>query len=83
MENTADTIDVIKLDNVSYAPSARYAEEKGCLPGTQESVLRDICDMLNNPDQDTPQVCLLTGVTGQASLQLHTPLLDCMTNKRG
>ena len=64
MENTADTIDVIKLDNVTYAPSARHAEEKGCLPGTQESVLWDICDMLNNPNQDTPQVCLLTGVTG-------------------
>ena len=58
-----DTIDAIKLDNMSYVPGARYVEEKGCLPGTQESVLQDICDMLKNPDQDVPQVCLLTRVT--------------------
>ena len=58
-----DTIDAIKLDNMSYAPGARYVEEKGCLPGTRESVLQDICDMLKNPDQDVLQVCLLTRVT--------------------
>ena len=64
MRNTADTIDAIKLNDMPYAPGARYTQEKGCLPGTRESVLREICDVLNNPDQDAPQVCLLTGVAG-------------------
>ena len=64
MRNTADTIDAIKLNDMPYAPGARYTEEKGCLPGTRESVLREICDVLSNPDQDAPQVCLLTGIAG-------------------
>ena len=52
------------LDDMPYAFGARYAQEKGCLPGTRESVLREICDILNNADEDGPQVCLLTGVAG-------------------
>ena len=47
-----------------YAFGARYAREEGCLPGTRESILREICDILNNPAENAPQVCLLTGVTG-------------------
>ena len=47
-----------------YAFGARYAQEKGCLPGTREFVLREICDILNDPAEDAPQVCLLTGVAG-------------------
>ena len=64
MGNTVDTIDAIKLNDMPYAPGARYTEEKGCLPGTRESIVREICDVLNNTDQDAPQVCLLTGVAG-------------------
>ena len=43
---------------------ARYVREKACLPGTRESLLREICDILNDPAQDAPRVCLLTGVAG-------------------
>ena len=47
-----------------YACGARFEWEKGCLPGTRESFLREICDVLNNSDEDAPRVCLLTGVAG-------------------
>ena len=43
---------------------ARYVREKGCLPGTRESLIREICDILNDPAEDAPRVCLLTGVAG-------------------
>ena len=61
MGNTAESMD---LSDMPYAFGARYAQEKGCLPGTRESVIREICDILNNADEDGPQVCLLTGVAG-------------------
>ena len=61
MSNTAETVD---LNDMPYAFGARYAEEKGCLSGTRESVLSEICDVLNNPAEDAPRVCLLTGVAG-------------------
>jgi hypothetical protein len=47
-----------------YAFGARFEQEKECLPGTRESFLREICDVLNNADEDAPRVCLLTGVAG-------------------
>ena len=59
--NVAETID---LDRLPYAEGARFQWEKGCLPGTREAFLKEICDMLNNPDEDAPRVCLLTGVAG-------------------
>ncbi|KAH0826227.1 hypothetical protein J3R83DRAFT_5685 [Lanmaoa asiatica] len=47
-----------------YAAGARYVQEKGCLPGTREAIIRDICKILNDPAEDAPRVCLLTGVAG-------------------
>jgi hypothetical protein len=47
-----------------YACGARFELEKGCLPGTRESFLGEICDVLNNADEDAPRVCLVTGVAG-------------------
>ena len=47
-----------------YAFGARFQREKGCLPGTRETLLRDICDTLNNADEVAPRVCLLIGVAG-------------------
>ena len=47
-----------------YAFGARYVQEKGCLAGTRESVIQDLCDILNDPAEDAPRVCLLTGVAG-------------------
>ncbi|KAG9308973.1 hypothetical protein JVU11DRAFT_11275 [Chiua virens] len=61
MEHVVDAVD---LNDLPYALGARYAPEKECLPGTRESLLREICDILNNPDEDAPRVCLLTGVAG-------------------
>jgi len=47
-----------------YASGARFQQEKGCLPGTRETLLEDICNILNNSDENAPRVCLLTGVAG-------------------
>ena len=47
-----------------YARGARFKLEKRCLPGTHESLLAEICDVLNNPDDNAPRVCFLTGVAG-------------------
>ena len=47
-----------------YAFGARFEQEKECLPGTRESFLRDICNVLNDPEEDASRVCLLTGVAG-------------------
>ena len=47
-----------------YARGARYVQEKGCLPGTREAIIQDICNILNHTDENAPRVCLLTGVAG-------------------
>ena len=54
----------IDLNEIPYARGARYVEEKGCLPETRVAIIQDICDILNNPDEDAPRVCFLTGVAG-------------------
>ncbi|KAF8130208.1 WD40 repeat-like protein, partial [Boletus edulis] len=61
VEHVAEVMD---LNDMPYAFGARYAQEKGCLPGTRESFLTEICDVLNNVDEGASQVCLLTGVAG-------------------
>ena len=47
-----------------YAFGARFEQEKKCLPGTRESLLQEIYAILNNPDENAPRVCLVTGVAG-------------------
>ena len=59
-----NTVKPIDLSDMPYAAGARYVQEKGCLPGTREAVIREICDILNDPAEDAPRVCLLTGVAG-------------------
>ena len=61
MSRAAESID---LNDIPYARGARYVEEKGCLPGTRETIIQDICGVLNNPGEGGPRVCLLTGVAG-------------------
>lgn len=39
--NTAESIDLNDMLRL-YADGARYAQEKGCLPGTRELFFRDI-----------------------------------------
>ncbi|KAG9312791.1 hypothetical protein JVU11DRAFT_6205 [Chiua virens] len=70
VEHIQETID---LTDILYAAGARYSEDKGCLPGTRKILLREICDILNNPSDDAPRVCLLTGVAGSGkSAVAHT-----------
>ncbi|KAG6377914.1 WD40-repeat-containing domain protein [Boletus reticuloceps] len=65
MMNVVQTITKsMDLSDMPYAHGARYVEEKGCLPGTREAIIHDICNVLNNPGEDAPRVCLLTGVAG-------------------
>ena len=59
-----DTVESIDLNDMPYAAGARYVQEKGCLSGTREAVIREICDILNDPAEDAPRVCLLTGTAG-------------------
>ena len=70
MVHPAGTID---LNDMPYAFGARYAQEKGCLSGTREPLIGEICDILNNPTEDAPRVCVLTGVAGSGkSAVAHT-----------
>ena len=70
MYNPAEVVD---LNDMPYALGARYSIEKGCLTGTRESLISEICDVLNNPAEDAPRVCLLTGVAGSGkSAVAHT-----------
>ena len=59
-----DIVESIDLNDMPYAAGARYVQEKGCLPGTREGIIREICDILNDPAEDAPRVCLLTAVAG-------------------
>ncbi|KIJ62425.1 hypothetical protein HYDPIDRAFT_46537, partial [Hydnomerulius pinastri MD-312] len=44
-----------------------------CLPGTRETFIGEICDIINNPADDAPRVCLLTGVAGSGKSAIaHT-----------
>ncbi|KAF8550279.1 hypothetical protein OG21DRAFT_1419927, partial [Imleria badia] len=68
--NTAESID---LNDMPYAFGARFEREKECLAGTRETFLQEIYDILNNPSEDAPRVCLLTGVAGSGkSAVAHT-----------
>ena len=56
-----------------YAFGTRFEQEKGCLPGTRETFLQEICDIFNNLDERAPRVCLVTGVAGSGkSAVAHT-----------
>ena len=59
-----DTVESIDLNDMPYAAGAGYAPEKGCLSGTREAAIREICDILNDPAEDAPRLCLLTGAAG-------------------
>ncbi|KAF8552958.1 hypothetical protein OG21DRAFT_1498054 [Imleria badia] len=58
-----NTVQSNAFDSMLYSRASSYNLCMGCLPGTRQSFLRDICDILDNPDQDAP-LCLLTGVAG-------------------
>ncbi|KAG9312578.1 hypothetical protein JVU11DRAFT_6974 [Chiua virens] len=58
------TVEDKDLDDMPYAKGARYDEDKGCLAGTREEMLRELREILSNPAEDAPRVCLLTGLAG-------------------
>ncbi|KAG9312695.1 hypothetical protein JVU11DRAFT_7113 [Chiua virens] len=60
----AEKVEKSVLKDLPYADGAKHDQTKGCLPGTRESILREIYDILNNPAEDAPRICLLTGVAG-------------------
>ena len=64
----------IDLNDIPYAASARYVEEKECLPGTREGVIQEICDILNDPAEDAPRVCLLTAIAGSGKSAVAHPI---------
>ncbi|KIJ58793.1 hypothetical protein HYDPIDRAFT_101966, partial [Hydnomerulius pinastri MD-312] len=73
MNQVQDINTAIDLNDMPYAAGARYAEERGCLAGTRETFINEICDIINNPAGDAPQVCLLTGVAGSGKSAIaHT-----------
>ncbi|KIJ65625.1 hypothetical protein HYDPIDRAFT_66323, partial [Hydnomerulius pinastri MD-312] len=73
MNQVQDITAAIDLNDMPYASGARYTREKGCLPGTRETFISEICDIINNPADDAPRVCLLTGVAGSGKSAIaHT-----------
>jgi hypothetical protein len=47
-----------------YAGGARFSPNEGCLPGTRESVIAEICDWANQDGDDTPRIFFLNDVAG-------------------
>jgi AAA ATPase domain len=54
----------IQLNDMPYAAGARFDPDKGCLPGTREKVIAEICDWVNQDNDDTPRVFFLNDVAG-------------------
>jgi hypothetical protein len=44
----------IQLNDMPYAPGAHFDPNKGCLPGTREKVIVEICDWVNQDTDDIP-----------------------------
>jgi hypothetical protein len=47
-----------------YAKGAGYDPKKGCLQGTREKVIDEICQWVNRDGDDVPRMFLLIGVAG-------------------
>ncbi|KAI0042724.1 hypothetical protein FA95DRAFT_1525107, partial [Auriscalpium vulgare] len=47
-----------------YAQGVRHQTGKQCLAGTREKLLDDIKDWIDNPKDNGPKLCLLTGLSG-------------------
>jgi hypothetical protein len=47
-----------------YAAGARFDAEKGCLSGTREKVLEEICKWVNQDGDETPRIFFLGDVAG-------------------
>src|ERR1700729_4015405 len=53
------------LSGMLYAKGARFDPDKGCLPGTRESIIEEITEWVNSPNTDTvPRIFILSGVAG-------------------
>ena len=47
-----------------YGAGAGCDPQKGCLPGTREKVIGEICDWVNQDSDDTPRIFFLNDVAG-------------------
>jgi hypothetical protein len=54
----------MKLGDMPYAAGAGFDPKKGCLPGTREKVIGEICDWVNQGSDDTPRIFFLSDVAG-------------------
>ncbi|KAJ6586476.1 hypothetical protein DFH09DRAFT_1308498 [Mycena vulgaris] len=62
-----------ELDDLPYAPGARFDLGKQCLSGTREGLLDKIFDWVNSGDVATPRVLVLTAGAGSGkSAVAHT-----------
>ena len=57
-----------------YAKGARFDPAKGCLPGTRDTIIKDIIQWVNKPNgDDVPRIFLLSGVAGSGKSAIaHT-----------
>jgi polynucleotide 5'-kinase involved in rRNA processing len=62
------------LDDIPYAKGARFDPAKGCLPGTCDTIIKEIIRWVNSPNGDnTPHIFLLSGVAGSGKSAIaHT-----------
>jgi hypothetical protein len=66
--------EAIDLNDIPYAPGARFNPEKGCLPGTREQIIEEIIQWVNRPNgEDAHCIYFLSGVAGSGkSAIVHT-----------
>jgi AAA ATPase domain len=54
----------LQLNDIPYAAGVQFDADKGCLPGTREKVIAEICNWVNQDSDDTPRIFFLNGVAG-------------------
>ncbi|KAF8726639.1 hypothetical protein AX14_007619 [Amanita brunnescens Koide BX004] len=55
----------LDLHDIPYANGTRFDPDKGCLPGTRNTIINEIIQWVNRPNgDDVPRIFLLTGVAG-------------------
>ena len=73
LPNARDTGDTVDLNSMPYAGGAGLNEQKLCLEGTREELVKEIVDWINNVEKDAPCIFWLHGPagTGKSSIA-HT-----------
>jgi len=58
-----------------YAGGAGLNKQKVCLEGTREELLKEICDWINDTEEDTPRIFWLHGPAGTGKSSIAHTLL--------